>query len=103
MVDDPVLAYVGAWTLLESLATQMGKESQAAFSDYYNRHFRNFVAGKDQKRDCQNVIRDIHAKGNMNKHSGIYETMNAQQLASDFPTVEMFLIHCAHTTVSGIQ
>ena len=101
LTDDPVLAYVGAWTLLESLATLMGKVSEAAFKDFYNRHFRHFDTDRAQKKDCKKVIEDIHARGNMNKHSGIYEAMNAQQLASDFPTIEKFLIHCAQETVKG--
>ena len=95
LINDPVLAYVGAWTLLESLATQMGKKREIAFKGFFNSHFKDFVASKAQSSDCQSVIADIHAKGNMNKHSGVYEAMNAQQLVSDFQTIEQFLIHCA--------
>ena len=101
LIKDPVLAYVGAWTLLESLATQMGKRPHIAFNAFYNGKLRGFVTGKGQSTECKTVIGDIHAKGNMNKHSGRYEAMNAQQLASDFPTIEKFLIHCAEAVTNG--
>ena len=29
----------------------------------------------------------------MNKHSESYETINAQQLASDFPTIKVLLLY----------
>lgn len=101
LVDDPVLAYVGAWTLLESLATQLGKNEGTAFNGFYNTFFRDFVANTNEKKECKNVLRDIHTKGNMNKHSGVYEAMNAQQLASDLPAIEKFLIHCAGKVTSS--
>ena len=93
LINDPVLAYVGAWTLLESLATLIGKKSNIAFDSFYNGKINGFSAGKE-KSGYKIVINDIHKKGNMNKHSATYETMNAQQLESDFPTIEMFLLYC---------
>ena len=93
LINDPVLAYVGAWTLLESLATLIGKKSNIAFDSFYNGKINGFSAGKE-KSGYKTVINDIHKKGNMNKHSATYETMNAQQLESDFPTIEMFLLYC---------
>ena len=94
LINDPVLAYVGAWTLLESLATHMGKQN-TSFTAFYNAEISRLAIGRGPSNDCKNVVGDIHKKGNMNKHSGLYEAMNAQQLASDFPTIENILIHCA--------
>ena len=95
---DPVLSYVGAWVLLESLATQMGKHSNTAFTAFYSNKLGDYAKTHEkssgQKNEIKTTIGDIHAKGNMNKHSDKYETMNAQQLAVDFPTIEGFLIYC---------
>ena len=93
--DDAILAYVGTWTLLESLATQMGKPDKQAFNDYYNQQSHCFTGSKEEWKNCKAVISDIHKKGNMNKHSGVYEAINAQQLASDFLTMDSFLTQCA--------
>ena len=95
LVKDPVLAYVGAWTLLESLATLIGKDSHTAFNAFYNGKINELYTGSG-KKDSQTVIGEIHKKGNMNKHSGTYETMSAIQLVSDFTTIEEFLIHCVN-------
>ena len=92
----PILAYVGAWSLLESLATNLGKKSKTAFNSFYNGDMLNNSPFDSMKRnEIRNVINDIHGKGNMNKHSESYETINAQQLASDFPTIKEFLLYCA--------
>ena len=93
LVNDPVLAYVGTWTLLESLATLLGKKSTTAFNAFYNSKINGFSTGQE-KKDCRKVISQIHDIGNMNKHSGEFETMSALQLISDFTTIEKFLIHC---------
>ena len=46
-----------------------------------------------KRNDIKNVINDIHGKRNMNKHSKTYDTINAQQLARDFPTIKEFLLY----------
>ena len=102
LVDDPVLAYVGAWTLLESLATHMGKEENDPFDHYYNRKSQNFTGADGEWKNCKSVISEIHKKGNMYKHSGVHEAMNAQQLANDFVAMETFLIHCAETKANAL-
>ena len=101
LIDHPVLAYVGTWTLLESLATEMGKNDGTSFNSFLNSKVGQFTTDRGLRNDCKHVINDIHAKGNMNKHSGQYEAMHAQQLASDFPTIEKFLIHCAETLAAA--
>ena len=100
LIEDPVLAYVGAWTLLESLATQMGKETKTSFSAFFNQEINQIVTDKGKRADYKNVIEDIGKKGNMNKHSASYESMDARQLVSDFPTIEEFLIHCAENVAA---
>jgi len=94
LVNEPVLAYVAAWTLLESLATYLGKGDQESFESFYNNKINKYSKSRDAKNELRVPIKDIHSKGNMNKHSGKYEAMNAQQLVSDFETIEAFLIYC---------
>ena len=101
LINDPVLAYVAAWTLLESLATLLGKGPNTAFDGFYNGKINLFTQNKTERGDYKIPIGDIHEKGNMNKHSSKYETINAQQLVSDFQSIEMFLIHCAERAVES--
>lgn len=58
LVKDPVLAYVGAWTLLESLATQLGKYSRTAFTDFFNGQFQHVDTPRAHKVEWKNVIAD---------------------------------------------
>ncbi|MYF39096.1 MAG: hypothetical protein F4219_10120 [Gammaproteobacteria bacterium] len=43
LIRHPVLAYVGAWTLLESLATQMGKVTGIAFPSFFSSHYKELA------------------------------------------------------------
>ena len=102
--EHPILAYVGVWSLLDSMATQMGKRKETAFNSFFTGNILNTSEFADTARkEIRNVINDIHAKGNMNKHSGSYQTINAQQLAGDLPVIQKFLIHCVvqHLSSSG--
>ena len=101
LINDPVLAYVAAWTLLESLATLLGKGPNTAFDSFYNGKINLFTQNKTERGDYRIPIGDIHEKGNMNKHSSKYETINAQQLVSDFQSIDLFLIHCAELAVKS--
>ena len=93
--EHPILAYVGVWSLLDSMATQMGTRKGIAFNSFFTGNILNTSEFADTARkEIRNVINDIHAKGNMNKHSGSYQTINAQQLAGDLPVIQEFLIHC---------
>ena len=94
LTDHPVLAYVGAWTLLESLATYLGKQSTQAFDGFYSAKINLLTKDNTERNDYKVSIRDIHAKGNINKHSGKYETINAKQLVNDFQIITSLLISC---------
>ncbi len=100
LIDHPVLAYVGAWTLLECLATNMGKNSGIAFDAFYNGKINEFTNDKNKRSEYRIPIKDIHSKGNANKHGGTYEAMNAQQLISDFKAMELFLIDCVQRIIN---
>ena len=94
LIDHPVLAYVGAWTLLECLATNMGNESGKSFEAFYNEKLNQFTKNRSKRSEYRTPIKDIHSKGNANKHGGIYEAIDARQLISDFEAMEPFLIYC---------
>ena len=100
LIDHPVLAYVGAWTLLECLATNMEKESVKAFDAFFNEKLNEFTPDKSKRSEYRIPIKDIHSKGNANKHGGAYEAMNAQQLISDFKTMEPFLKYCINKVLN---
>ncbi|MDE0292527.1 MAG: ATP-binding protein [Candidatus Dadabacteria bacterium] len=99
LIQHPVLAYVGMWTLLESLATYMGKTSTISFESFYSAEINNFIKDKGKRSQFKLSIGDIHSKGNANKHSDVYEVIDARQLVSDFKSIEKFLIHCADLAV----
>lgn len=99
LVNHPVLAYVGTWTLLESLSTYMGKNPSISFDSFYNAEINKFTENKTERGEVRVSIKDIHSKGNASKHGGTYEVINAQQLISDFKSIEKFLIHCANLAI----
>ncbi len=94
LAEHPILAYVGSWTLLESLATYLDKGSQTSFDSFYNNRINSIYEGKTKKADLKASIKDIHTKGNCNKHSGTYEAMDAIQLHNDFKVIEDFIVNC---------
>ena len=100
LINDPVLAYVGAWTLLECLANLLGKNSTTSFVSFYSGVINRIYTSKGTRGQIRTPIEDIHKKGNMNKHGSTYEAMNAQQLISDFQSIEDFLTHCTSEAVA---
>ena len=94
LTKHPILSYVGAWVLLESLASHLGKEPIQALDAFYSEKINNFTRDKGRRSEYKTPINDIHKKGNLNKHSGTYETIDARQLVSDFKSIEPFLIFC---------
>ena len=98
-----ILAYVGAWTLLESLSGLLGNDTENhAFDGFYMRLINTMYGKRSPERKAyRESIEDIHKKGNLNKHSGRYEVINAQQLVSDFNTLEPFIIDCLQDYLSN--
>ena len=92
--EHPVLAYVGAWTLLECLATNMGNKSDKSFEAFYNEKLNQSITDRSKRSEIRTPIKDIHSKGNANKHGGVYEAIDARQLISDFKAMEPFLKYC---------
>ena len=92
--DHPVLAYVGCWALLESLATYAGKKHTVSFDAFYNGMANVALSSKGEKDDVKEAIGDIHKKGNCNKHSKASEAMEAGQLHNNMMVIEPLLIHC---------
>lgn len=101
LIDHPVLAYVGAWTLLECLATNMGNKPEKAFDAFYNEKLNKFTRDRSKRSEFRTPIKDIHSKGNANKHGGVYEARDARQLISDFEAIEPFLIYCIGELLNG--
>ena len=101
LAEHPILAYVGAWVLLESLASHLGKESKQAFDGFYNQKINAFTKDIGKRNEYKTPIKDIHQKGNLNKHSGIYEAVDAKQLVIDFKSIELFLIFCIEEVLNS--
>ena len=94
LTEHPILVYVGSWTLLESLATYLDKDSTTSFDSFYSGKMNSMGLDKTKKADLRASIKDIHTKGNCNKHSGTYEAMDAIQLHNDFKVIEDFIVNC---------
>ncbi|KTS74275.1 ATP-binding protein [Pantoea stewartii] len=88
-----VMCYVGAWALLESWSSALGKNDNTDFVAYLNPKVGSFERDRGKKNDLQQVIKDIHSKGNCNKHSGLLGNTNALDLKTYFIILEPFLIH----------
>ena len=57
LIDHPVLAYVGAWTLLECLATNMGKKSDKSFEAFYNEVLNQFIKDRSKRSEFRTPIK----------------------------------------------
>ena len=95
LIKDPILAYVGVWVLLEALAVELGKKNTTAFVDFYNGKINTYYSSqRRQAKTIREVLKDIHGKGNANKHESRWYTVDAQQLNVDVETITPFLLQC---------
>lgn len=97
LTKDPLVAYVCAWSMLESLKTFINAGSQSIeFSAFYNNKLSKMYqkTDKNKMKKFVTAITEIHQKGNLCKHDGEYEILNATQLNFDFKTLEPLLIYC---------
>ena len=95
--DHPVLAYVGAWSFFDSLATEMGRKGRDSFEKYFESKIDDWEikkGDKDKKNDIKLVLEDIRRKGNSCKHSSTYHMYDARQLKIDFRVLEDFIVRC---------
>ena len=114
--QDPILAYVGAWSFFDSLATAMGRR-KGSFPDFFESKINEWWK-KDRGRisDFTETLKDIgeeyeslaempsmtftktlkkiSSRGNRCKHSDTYYQYNAMQLIIYFRTLEKFIIRC---------
>lgn len=95
---DPLVAYVCAWSILESLKNLLSDNTQQSdLSAFYKNKLSKMIPNKSDKNDKKKYevpITEIHHKGNLCKHDGEYEIINALQLNNDFRILERLLIFC---------
>lgn len=93
--DEPILAYVAAWSFLESLAKALGMGSGVEFPAFFNGFVINkYYDSKEKKLEAKPIkqaLTDISQKGNLNKHYADYYSVNAQQLVVDFDNLEVLI------------
>ncbi|WP_257797365.1 ATP-binding protein [Aggregatibacter actinomycetemcomitans] len=93
LTKDPLLAYVCAWSFFESLKSYLKKEANTTdFPSFFNQYIINIVENKVDRKPYTQALSEIHVKGNLCKHDGNYETINAQQLAVDFKLLENLIL-----------
>ncbi len=93
--EHPILLYVGSWSFLESISTAMGKPANESFEAYLKgKSNQLYRQDRNKKNDVNQVINDIHKKGNCNKHSSVSAAIDARQLANDFEVLEQFILYC---------
>jgi len=93
--DEPILAYVAAWSFLESLAKALGMRNGVEFPAFFNSFVINkYYDTKEKKLEAKPIkqaLTDISQKGNLNKHYADYYSVNAQQLVVDFDNLEVLI------------
>jgi hypothetical protein len=93
-VQHAQLLYIGAWSFFETLTALHGRSEGTPFDGYLGSIMNNNNMGynKTEKKDYQQVLKEISEKGNANKHSGKNYSTSALQLRADFTTLEPFII-----------
>lgn len=92
LVEHPILLYVGAWSFLESLSTAINKNDGNDFYSFLNSKINLWYKDRGEKNDFKGAIKDIHEKGNCNKHSGQRFVVDARQLENDFKVIKPLLL-----------
>ena len=91
---DPILAYVGAWSFFDSLATAMGR-GKGSFLEFFKPKIHKWYKSDEIKRkECIAILEIIHANGNLCKHSDSYHILDAQELTTSFGILEKLIIRC---------
>lgn len=106
LTKDPLVAYVCAWSLLDSLKSFFTNSSkQTEFTAFFNEKSGKMLAGQhpNNKKKFTHVLKDIHEKGNLCKHDGEYTIINAQQLINDFKILEKLIIFCIEENLKNIS
>ena len=92
--QDPILAYVGAWSFFDSLSAAMGKKKRS-FLKFFELKIKKWYEGDAMRRkELMAILGIIHAIGNLCKHSDSYYVPDAQELKTSFGILEEFIIRC---------
>ncbi|PIT20697.1 ATP-binding protein [Snodgrassella communis] len=107
LTNDPLVAYVCAWSMLDSLKAFLSNDStQSDFTSFYNSKLETLYPDKkdkNTKKKYKAALSEIHSRGNLCKHDGIYAVMNAQQLVNDFNVLEPLIIYCIKEKIKEKQ
>ena len=101
-VQHAQLLYVGAWSFFESLTALHGRPEATPFDGYFGSIMNNNNMGynRTEKKDFQQILKEISDKGNANKHSARNYAISAVQLRADFTTLEPFIIAVIDTIIN---
>ena len=92
--QDPILAYVEAWSFFDSLATAMGREKES-FPEFFKPKINEWYKSAGRSRlDFMPILKTICEQGNLCKHSDSYYVPDAQELKKSFGILEKFIIKC---------
>ncbi|MDN3579633.1 hypothetical protein [Mucilaginibacter flavus] len=103
-VQHAQLLYIGAWSFFESLTALSGRQEGTPFDGYLGSMMNNNMSyNKTEKKDFQQILKEISDKGNANKHSGKNYSTSAIQLRADFTTLEPFIIAVIDMTINKFK
>lgn len=101
-VQHAQLLYIGAWSFFESLTALHGRSETTPFDGYLGSILNNNNMGysRTEKKDFQQILKEISDKGNANKHSPRNYSTSAIQLRADFTTLEPFIVALIDMTIN---
>ena len=93
LIGHPLIAYVGVWSFLETLAKLSGANANTSFDAYFPTKIHAwYPSDKDYRKKLISIVKDIADKGNLVKHDGQYYLVDARQLIVDMQELEQFLL-----------
>ena len=105
LIEHPTLAYVGAWSFMESLCCQLSNMTNRTykgdFQSFINSRIKSLSPNMPHKTSIRSAMADIADTGNATKHDSSFYKESAKQLAINFETLEPVLIALIDKAING--
>lgn len=88
-IEHPLLAVVGIWSLLDSLAHCLMPKNTTEFSAFFNSKLN--ISNKEEKKVIKAIFEFFLHEGNFNKHSGNYSSLNGIEICEKFNTIQPYI------------
>ena len=96
----PLLAVVGIWSLLDSLAHHLNPKLTSDFVSYFNGKLDIETLGREERKVIRAIFEWFLMEGNFNKHSGNYATINGLEICQKFNQIQIHIAHVINKEIA---